>query len=111
MNTNILNLLKQINISKVLGGTSKTLNIIKKSIPVYKEIRPYVRKEKTFFKKDETESSNWADSYLRKWLNEDFYETTFSEAEKKYILNCRYKKISMTNRNKNKLLTIIYCSP
>lgn len=53
MNTNILNILKQINISKILGGTSKTLNIIKKSIPVYKEIRPYVRKEKTFFKKDD----------------------------------------------------------
>ena len=53
MNTNILSLLKQINISKVLGGTSKTLNIIKKSIPVYKEIRPYVRKEKTLFKKDD----------------------------------------------------------
>lgn len=53
MNTNILSFLKQINISKVLGGTSKTLNIIKKSIPVYKEIRPYVRKEKTLFKKDD----------------------------------------------------------
>ena len=35
----------------------------------------------------------------------------FLFTEKKYILNCRYKKISMTNRNKNKLLTIIYCSP
>ena len=30
---------------------------------------------------------------------------------KKYSLNNKYKKIAMTQRNKNKLLTIIYCSP
>ena len=40
--------------SKILGGTSKTLNVLKKSIPVYREIRPYIRKEKTLFKNIET---------------------------------------------------------
>ena len=35
----------------------------------------------------------------------------FLFTENKYFLNYRYKKISMTHRNKNKLLTIIYCSP
>ena len=52
MNFNILDLLKNINISKLAANTSKTLNIIKKSIPVYKEIRPYTTHEKSLFKKN-----------------------------------------------------------
>ena len=35
----------------------------------------------------------------------------FLFTEKKNFLNYKYKKISMTQRNKNKLLTIIYYSP
>ena len=35
----------------------------------------------------------------------------FLFCEKKLSLNYRHKKISMTQRNKNKLLTIIYYSP
>ena len=52
---NILNLIKNINISNILSGTNKTLNVIKKTIPVYKEIRPYVNHEKSIFKKTNTE--------------------------------------------------------
>ena len=40
MNMNILSFIKNIKISSIISGTSKTLNVIKKSIPVYKEIRP-----------------------------------------------------------------------
>lgn len=47
---NLLNLLKNINISNILNNTSKTLNVVKKSIPVYKEIRPYINHEKSIFK-------------------------------------------------------------
>ena len=55
MNYNLLNLFKNINLSNIVSNTSKTLNVIKKSIPVYKEIRPYLNKEKSLFKapKDE----------------------------------------------------------
>ena len=54
MNFNILNIIKNINISSIISNTNKTLTIIKKSIPVYKEIRPYMNKEKSIFKKEES---------------------------------------------------------
>lgn len=41
-----LNFLKAINLSKIVSTTNKTLNVVKKSIPVYKEIRPFISKEK-----------------------------------------------------------------
>ena len=50
MNFNILNTLKNINISNILANTNKTLNVVKKSIPVYKEVRPYINHEKSLFK-------------------------------------------------------------
>ena len=55
MNFNILNLIKNINFSNIVSNTNKTLNIVKKSIPVYKEIRPYIRKEKSIFKQTNNE--------------------------------------------------------
>ena len=51
MNTSILNILKNISFSNIISGTNKTLNVVKKSIPVYREIRPYINKEKTLFNK------------------------------------------------------------
>ena len=50
MNYNILNVLKNINLSNIISTTNRSLNIVKKSIPVYKEIRPYIKKEKSLFK-------------------------------------------------------------
>ena len=50
MNTSFLNLLKLINIPNIISSTNKSLNIVKKTIPVYKEIRPYIRHEKKLFK-------------------------------------------------------------
>ena len=50
MNNSIFSLFKNIKISDVASMTNKTLNVIKKSIPVYKEIRPYMNKEKSLFK-------------------------------------------------------------
>lgn len=41
-----LDLLKSINLSSIANTTSKTLNIIKKTIPIYKELKPYISKEK-----------------------------------------------------------------
>lgn len=46
------NILKNINLSNIISYSSKTLNVIKKTIPVYKEIRPYITKEKTIINKD-----------------------------------------------------------
>lgn len=50
MNFNFLN---NLNLSSMLGNINKTLNVVKKSIPVYKEIRPYINKEKSLFKTTE----------------------------------------------------------
>ena len=44
-------------ISSIASTANKTLNIVKKTIPVYKEIRPYINHEKTIFKK-QNESEN-----------------------------------------------------
>ncbi len=55
MNPNLLNIIKNIKFSSILSGTNKTLNVIKKTIPVYKEIRPYVNHEKSIFKKNTKE--------------------------------------------------------
>lgn len=55
MSLNITSLLKTINISSIASNTNKTLNIIKKSIPVYKEVRPYFNREKSIFKKPKNE--------------------------------------------------------
>ncbi len=63
MNGNLLSIFKKVNISSIASGANKTLNIVKKTIPVYKEIRPYINHEKTIFKKtvkqeiDEKESN------------------------------------------------------
>jgi len=53
------NFLSNLNLSNILGNIGKTLNVVKKSIPVYKEIRPYINKEKSLFKtKDNTNILN-----------------------------------------------------
>ncbi len=54
MNYNFINIFKNINVSNILNNTSKTLNVIKKSIPVYKEVRPYINHEKSLFKSPKT---------------------------------------------------------
>ena len=58
MNTNFLSIFKNIKISSIAGSLNKTLNVVRKSIPVYKEIRPYVNHEKSIFKKTEDENVN-----------------------------------------------------
>ena len=55
MSLNITSLLKTINISSIASNTNKTLNIIKKTSPVYKEVRPYFNHEKSIFKKPKNE--------------------------------------------------------
>ena len=39
------------------------------------------------YNKEKWTSTSWENSTLRKWLNEDFYKTAFSEDEKKMIKN------------------------
>ncbi|MBQ6163453.1 MAG: hypothetical protein IJK23_03155 [Clostridia bacterium] len=40
-----------------------------------------------------TRDRGWIDSDIRKWLNGDFYEHTFSEAEKKRILPAEHRPV------------------
>lgn len=53
-----LNFLKTINLSKIVSTTNKTLNVVKKSIPVYKEIRPFINKEKKLIPNEIKESND-----------------------------------------------------
>lgn len=53
MNSELLSIFKNINISNIASTANKTLGVIKKTIPVYKEIKPYLLREKSIFKKKE----------------------------------------------------------
>lgn len=52
MNQNFFSIFKNINLSSIMGGTNKTLSVIKKSIPVYREVKPYLLREKSIFSKN-----------------------------------------------------------
>ena len=53
MNSELLSIFKNINISSIASTANKTLSVIKKTIPVYKEVKPYILREKSIFKKKE----------------------------------------------------------
>lgn len=46
--SSLFSILKGINISKVLGGANKTLNLVKEAVPIYKEVKPIFKNAKTF---------------------------------------------------------------
>ena len=54
----MFNILKNLNITKVVSTTNTTLKTIKKIIPVYKEVRPYITHEKSFINKDIIKTDN-----------------------------------------------------
>ena len=51
MNQDFLSIFKNINLSSIMRGANKTLDVIKKTIPVYREVKPYLLKEKSIFNK------------------------------------------------------------
>ena len=53
MNSELLSLFKNINVSSIASTANKTLGVIKKTIPVYKEVKRYLLREKSIFKKKE----------------------------------------------------------
>lgn len=53
MNSELLSIFKNINISGIASTANKTLGVIKKTIPVYREVKPYLLREKSIFKKKE----------------------------------------------------------
>lgn len=53
MNSELLSIFKNINVSSIANTANKTLGVIKKTIPVYKEVKPYLLREKSIFKKKE----------------------------------------------------------
>lgn len=66
MNNDIFGFLKKINLNNITSNINKSLNIVRKSIPIYKEVRPYFLREKSLFKnenikkesKEELDSTN-----------------------------------------------------
>lgn len=66
MNNDIFGFLKKINLNNITSNINKSLNIVRKSIPIYKEVRPYFLMEKSLFKnenikkesKEELDSTN-----------------------------------------------------
>lgn len=53
MNSELLSIFKNINVSSIASTANKALGVIKKTIPVYKEVKPYLLREKSIFKKKE----------------------------------------------------------
>ena len=66
MNNDIFGFLKKINLNNITSNINQSLNIVRKSIPIYKEVRPYFLREKSLFKnenikkesKEELDSTN-----------------------------------------------------
>lgn len=66
MNNDIFGFLKKNNLNNITSNINKSLNIVRKSIPIYKEVRPYFLREKSLFKnenikkesKEELDSTN-----------------------------------------------------
>lgn len=52
MNNDIFGFLKKINLNNITSNINKSLNIVRKSIPIYKEVRPYFLREKSLFKNE-----------------------------------------------------------
>lgn len=52
MNNDIFDFLKKINLNNITSNINKSLNIVRKSIPIYKEVRPYFLREKSLFKNE-----------------------------------------------------------
>lgn len=52
----LLNIIKKLNLNSIVSNTNKTLNTVKKVIPVYKEVRPYIKKEKSLFNKSDIDN-------------------------------------------------------
>ncbi|MBR2138449.1 MAG: hypothetical protein IJ966_04010 [Bacilli bacterium] len=52
MNNDIFGFLKKINLNNITSNINKSLNIFRKSIPIYKEVRPYFLREKSLFKNE-----------------------------------------------------------
>ncbi|MBQ3142056.1 MAG: hypothetical protein IJB82_00950 [Bacilli bacterium] len=40
--SNITSILKNLNLTTILNGANKTLNIVKQAVPIYKEIKPLI---------------------------------------------------------------------
>ena len=79
MNYNFLNFIKSISFSNILNGTNKTLNVVKKSIPVYREIRPYMNHEKSIFNKKTTKLIEQDEIKMSKPLK-DNKTTTYNDS-------------------------------
>ena len=88
-------------------GQAYDLKIMRESPPKSPELffHLYTLKNKTKFFKE-----NDSFGIIKNDKIPNIFYNHFLFTEKKCSLN-KYKKISITQRNKNKLLTIIYCSP
>ena len=79
MNINVLNLIKKIDFPGIINTTNRSLNIVKKSIPVYREIRPYIRKEKSIFKvKNDEEIDEISESKPLKKEKKNIYNNSLT---------------------------------
>lgn len=71
------NLLGKINISSILNGTGRALNLINQAIPIIKEAAPMMKNAKTMFKvmnefkKIDTPSNNNQKDYIKEEPKEE----------------------------------------
>lgn len=61
----------------------------------------YVLDAQMFFTEDDDNRvCLWSESYLRKWLNHDFYNAAFSDEDKEYLVEMTTKYFAFTNDSK-----------
>ena len=71
-------------------------DVIKYEDGKYYVISKYVLTVMAF--NENSKSTKWADSTLRRWMNGEFLETSFSEEERKYIQDTYTKSVSTTDK-------------
>ena len=103
-----INKLNNNNKNIEIYGQSYDLTIMKESPPKSPELYFHLyalNNSKMLFKENDSFGN------IKKDKIPNIFYNHFLFSDKKYSLNYKYKKMIMTQRNKNKLLTIIYCSP
>ncbi|MBQ7558486.1 MAG: hypothetical protein IJT00_10550 [Lachnospiraceae bacterium] len=66
----------------------------------------FVLKSQGFLDTPDNTGYSWKTSEIRKWLNDDFYNTTFSDDEKKHILSTKTTLRGVTTTDKVLLVSV-----
>jgi hypothetical protein len=84
------NLFGGINLSSILSGTSKTLNVVNQAIPLVKQAGPIMKNAKTMFKVmnefKKVETPSTSSNIVKKDLNQPKIEKTINNSGPTFFL-------------------------